>query len=207
MTRKLLSDKRTRQTIRSWLPMLLILLLFITPLFLATYIKERKSLFELGTTNRGHLLTPATSLAGFKFTTAAGGDLSLSLLQNKWGLIYIAPQACQETCIENIYKIQQLKDAIRIKNPNFYTMVITNPHDTKTNPVYALIRQHYPTTLYVVMNKSELTQLFQSLPTGTQNNNIELLYIVDPKGYLVMSYPPGEAGQAILRDLKTLVKG
>lgn len=207
MTRKLLSTRKTSKTIRSWLPLLLIFLLFIVPLFLAHYIKDNKTSFNLGTTNRGQLLTPATSLAGINLRTVAGADLSLSLLKNKWGLIYIAPQSCEEACIENIYKMQQLKDAIRIKSPLFYTMVITNNHNAQTNPVYALIRQHYPTTLYVAMSDSALSKLFKSMPVGTQSKNIEVLYVADPNGYLIMSYPPEEAGRSILRDLKTLVKG
>ena len=207
MTRKLLSAKKTSKTIRSWLPLLLIFLLFIVPLFLAHYVKDNKKIFNLGTTNRGHLLTPATSLANINFRTVAGGDLPLSLLKGKWGLIYITPNSCEQECIQNIYKMQQLKDAIRIKSPLFYTMVITNNHDANTNPVYALIRQHYPTVLYIAMNDDALNKLFKSMPIGTQSKNIEVLYVADPKGYLIMSYPPEEAGQSILRDLKTLVKG
>jgi len=102
--------------------------------------------------------------------------------------------------------MQKIKDEIRVKSPPFYTMVITNEHDAKTNPVFALIRKCYPTTFYIAMNNKDLTQLFKSLPVGTQTKNFEVLYIANNQGYLVKSYPPSEAGIAVLRNLRDLIK-
>jgi len=205
MTRKLISKKQGKKrqfNLRKLLPLIAIFLVVI--LFVNHSAKEN-NILQTGTSHRGQRLVPPTELSNISLISDNGLLLPNTLLKGKWGLIYIAPSSCQERCIININKMYQIKKIIADYNPAFYLMVVTNEKEANENPVYKMIRHHYPTIFYVTLKKAAFKKLFNSLPSDTQNMNLEILYIADPKVNLIMSYPPTEAGKVLLKDLKKLI--
>lgn len=79
-------------TRKKYIPILL-LLIFIFPVIGSWVLFHYHEHFMLKTTNHGHLVSP---------------PIALSDLQNKWRILYI----CDEQCEDKFYPLQQIKKAL-----------------------------------------------------------------------------------------------
>lgn len=177
----------------------LLALLFAAPIIAAFWWKPT------GFVNRGELVTPARPLSNIVFATPAGQPFPLERLKSKWTLMYISAQPCEAVCEENLYKIRQVRLA---QNKNAYRVqsVLIAPAAVPDAEVDALLERH-PGVIGLRADAAAMSTLVEEF-TYKQAKPPEArrVYVVDPLGNLMMSYPPDADPSAMRKDLKRLLK-
>lgn len=159
------------------------------------------------TTNYGNLLQPARPLVDVELQMLDAPRAHFNDFKGKWSLVYFGPAECLRPCTDNLYKMRQVtaaqgKEAHRVQQ----LMVVT---DTKALDWLRYTLKEYPTTRVAIGPANAVRQLAEqfALPAGSPLENAHRLYIVDPHGNLVMSYPSDADPRGIKKDLTRLLKG
>lgn len=186
-------------------PIILLVALFALPLILA-YSLYWYGWRPGGTINHGELVQPARPIADATLRTLEGRDIRFHDLRRKWVLVYFGSSQCGEACERNLYKMRQVrlaqgKDADRILR----VFLVTDTHTLdRLRPKLA----QYP-GMQVITGPAEnvktLAQQF-ALPAGSPLDGLERIYVVDPLGNLMMSYPAGADASGVRKDLVRLLK-
>ncbi|MFN2327441.1 MAG: hypothetical protein ABR612_00855 [Chromatocurvus sp.] len=170
----------------------------------------------LGTANQGALVQPPRDLAAFDATDDMGATLAFPVSNPKWTLL--VPQAgetCSEACEERLYLTRQIhiamgKEMNRIRRAFIAEAAmpeisLTVPALSDDKPVPegfdAYLRREHPGLTAVTTTPAALQQLFPELA-----DNPETWYLVDPAGWIMMSYSPEISYKDVISDLKFLLK-
>ena len=158
------------------------------------------------TKNHGELVQPARPLADVELDMLEAPRLRLNDLKGKWTLVYFGPADCLRPCTDNLYKMRQVtaaqgKEAHRVQR----LMVVT---DTKALDWLRYTLKDYPGTQAAVGPAAAIRRLAGqfALPVGGALDNLHRLYLVDPLGNLMMSYPADADPRGIHKDLAHLLK-
>jgi cytochrome oxidase Cu insertion factor (SCO1/SenC/PrrC family) len=185
--------------------LLLVAGLFLLPV-LAAYV-----LFGLGwrpekTGNHGELVSPARPVGEAALMTLAGGPFRFSQLQGKWTLVYFGPAECLKPCADNLYKMRQAvlaqgKEAERVQQ-----VFIVTPRrglDVLPNTL-----KDYPDVQALTGAAAEIKKFSApfSLPVGTPLDGLDRIYLVDPLGNFILSYPAQADATGLRKDLARLLR-
>jgi len=192
-----LPPRRSRPA--QWVKLGLLALLFAAPMIAAFWWKPT------GFVNYGELITPARPLSNIVFATMEGQPFPLENLKSKWTLLYIAAQPCAEVCEENLYKIRQVRLA-QTKHAHRVQSVFVTPTAVSDAAVDALLSRH-PGVVGLRADAQAMSALVDEF-TYKQAKPPEpgRVYVVDPLGNLMMSYPPDADPSAMRKDLSRLLK-
>jgi len=148
------------------------------------------------TVNKGDLVAPVVSLADLKIHER-GAVESIAPFEGDWFVVLLAPRECDETCERALYLTRQVwmrlnKDADRVQR------ILLTGQDTE-----------YPANEHRDLRVFELDR--NALARFTDAQRPELagatrLYLVDPQGNLMMSYPLDFTPEMLNDDLKRLLK-
>lgn len=141
---------------------------------------------------------PAWDLVGQRGTTTP--------LHGKWTLVYPLNGKCGEACLQNLYRMRQLRLAVGkyTGRAQRAVLVVNRDHNAVTGEQL----QDYPGQLLLFpenMDGDALRLLFE-LSTGDRPFAEERLYLVDPLGNLMMSYARTADPKGIIKDLTRLLK-
>ncbi len=187
------------------LTIILIVALFISPLVLSWYIFNYTDFIKMrGTSNHGSLITPPRPLENLALIDPLDTDRH-DKLYGKWSLTYVT-KTCEKRCMSNIYLMRQIhiamdKYSLRVQR----VMLLTEqPVDELKEKLVDYKGQQIVDTEAV--DKYNLLKQFQ---LGESDNpaDADRLYIIDPLGNLMMSYPPETKPRDIYEDLKKLLRG
>jgi cytochrome oxidase Cu insertion factor (SCO1/SenC/PrrC family) len=180
--------------------LVLLAALFFVPLGLSFALYYGGLWRPQGNTNKGELIDPARPLPETALTLADGTQSSPKILQGKWTWVYVGDGACDTRCQTALTDIRQaqlllVEKANRVQRAFLYT-------GESVNTEY-LNREHPGLTVA----RFDATVL---APHFTLNNvtpdNAGRLYLVDPLGNLMMSYPADAPSMGLLQDIKKLLK-
>ncbi|MFL5123144.1 MAG: SCO family protein, partial [Microvirga sp.] len=137
---------------------------------------------------------------------ADGRATPFSRYKGKWTLLYFGPAECLTPCTANLYKMRQIvaaqgEDALRVQR----VFVVTDP---KARDALRYTLADYPGTELLVGSLESLRELAASfsLPVGTPLDGLHRLYVVDPLGNFMMSYPADADPRRINKDVKLLLR-
>ena len=156
------------------------------------------------TKNHGTLVRPARPITQVDLNTARGGKFGHKELTGKWTLVYLGQGECDEACQTNLAKMQQGrlaqgKEMVRIQL--LYVMA------DKSAAMDKLSEQYRP--LMVVTGEqasiSDFIGVFQ-LSSDEQVLHLQRVYMVDPRGNLMMRYENGFELSGLIKDLELLLK-
>lgn len=158
------------------------------------------------TKNHGELVQPARPLSDVELTTLDGTQLRLSELKGKWTLVYFGPADCLKPCTDNLYKMRQVtaaqgKEAHRVQR----LMVVT---DTKALDWLRYTVKDYPGMRVATGPIDAVRRLATefAVPAGNPLDSLHRVYVVDPLGNLMMSYPADADPRGMHKDLGLLLK-
>jgi cytochrome oxidase Cu insertion factor (SCO1/SenC/PrrC family) len=154
----------------------------------------------------GELLQPPRPIEDDALVTLDGKPMRLSELRRKWTLVYFGPAECLKPCTDNLHKMRQVhiaqgKDEERVQR----VFLVSDP---KALDMLRYTLKDYPGTLALTGERAAIERLArqfsvsESAPTGEQHR----LYIVDPLGNLMMSYPAGADATGLRKDLGRLLR-
>jgi cytochrome oxidase Cu insertion factor (SCO1/SenC/PrrC family) len=197
------NNKRGR--FQLWLIILMVTGVFVAAFLVLPNSEEEKArlLNILGTSNKGTLLIPMAPIADLS-STQDGKHWRWDELKPKWRLVLPIVNGCDQTCRDMLYMSRQVH--IRLdKKTHRVERVLLNlgaPLDEET--LVFLAREHIYLKL-VSANKEAFADLLAH-SNAAWNEDTAKLFVLDPRGDLMMFYTPEHDGGDILADLRHLLK-
>ena len=158
------------------------------------------------TGNHGELVQPARPIADTALMLLDGRPIRFSELRGKWTLIAFSAAVCLTPCERNLYKMRQViaaqgKEADRVQS----VLVVT---DVKALDLLRYAIRDYPGMRAVVGTSEAVDVLARqfTLTAGNPLDNLNRIYLVDPLGNFMMSYPADADGNGIRKDLARLLR-
>ena len=172
---------------RGRLQLIFILLLTIGPMVLATGMYTLKFWVPESRSYHGELIGNGPTRA----------QLGVETDEHRWQLLVTAPQTCTVACQQLVYLARQIQIGLgRDASRATHALASAQPLDAD---YVAKLQREYPQLQRYAMDMPAYTQ-------GAQGNGGAQLWIIDPHGNLVLRYPAGSRGKAILDDLRYLLK-
>lgn len=192
-------DKDKKQIWWNRIQLILLLALFSAPIVGAFLWKPT------GHVNSGQLYDRPLDLVNIKFNLKTeNGDIQQHFeeFERKWYLVVVAKNNCGQLCEENLLKIRQLKwmqgkNIGRVNSLFVYQNIDAEQVDDLKNKYNGIV----PATA----NDADLDKWLRSFSDGRTFDSGKI-YLIDPLGKLMMSYPAGMEPKKIYKDLKRLLK-
>lgn len=154
----------------------------------------------------GELVQPARPLANAALVLLDGKPIRFSELRGKWTLVTFSAAECLKPCERNLAKMRQIiaaqgKEAKRVQS----VLVIT---DGKALDWLRYAIQDYPGMRVITGPANSVATLARefTLPAGGPLDNLNRVYLVDPLGNLMMSYPADADPAGMRKDLARLLR-
>ena len=156
--------------------------------------------------NHGELVQPARPIADVALILLDGKAVRLSELRGKWTLITFSVAECLRPCESNLVKMRQVIAAQGKEAGRIQSMLIVKDARARDWLNYAI--KDYPGMRAVVGPPEAVDVLARqfTLPAGSPLDNLNRIYLVDPLGNLMMSYPADADGNGIRKDLARLLR-
>jgi cytochrome oxidase Cu insertion factor (SCO1/SenC/PrrC family) len=184
-------------------PFWLMLAIFAAPFIAATFLYESGTTFSLGKAgNKGDLISPVRKIEPVQMEKLLGGSINSEELLGKWTLVTVGSKACGDKCLENMYKMRQVRLATGRERSRVNRLYIMTDEDREQ---FSTLLEDFD-GMIVVFGKPEIIEAFKFKPTPRQQGIEGGIYIVDPMGNYMMAYKPGFEAEGILKDLQRLLK-
>jgi hypothetical protein len=156
-----------------------------------------------GGASYGDLIQPPRQLPDQALTPISGSETT-GHLYGKWSLVYLVDGACDRDCEQNLYRMRQLRLA-QGKHGTRVQRVLINFGEARLQ-FGDRIKQEYAGQW--ILRPDEAAGLLAQfrLVEGDEPLPAQRLYLVDPRGFLMMSYAPGTDPGGIIDDMKRLLR-
>lgn len=149
----------------------------------------------------GELITPAYLLQmPISVKISDGKQVGAEFWQDKWSMVYVADQ-CVEKCKAKLHNMRQIHVSLYKEIPRMQRVLITAQTE-----VTELVKIH--PELQILNGDSEalhhLHEQFSEVDMPAYS--ADKLYLVDPRGFLMMSYAPDTDPALIRKDIVRLMK-
>ncbi len=178
--------------------LLAVMVLFALPLLVATGLYTFAPDWRpWGTSNRGTLILPPRDVAIDRLVPIDGQ--SLDALKGKWTLVVLG-SGCDDHCQHLLHLIKQVRLSLGREAKRVARLHVANSAGPR--PLVPALIAVNPGLRFASASPDWLQQF--SLD-GTQPISAGHVYIIDPRGYLMMEYSQTEPAD-IRKDLKRLLK-
>jgi len=185
---------------------LILLAFFITPTLMGYLAYYGKWIDGSNSVNKGTLLSPPIALENLDLRMDDGNLFAQPTLRGRWWLFYQVPSHCEQACLNSILQTRQVRLALGKNTDRVKRVLIIDPEWLTAFPELAeQIKSGHEDSL--ILAPSTIMQ--------STDNPLEpgLIYIVDPLGNMIMTYPAYEdakeailKAKLILKDLNKLLK-
>lgn len=158
------------------------------------------------TGNYGELVQPPRPLPGLTLQTLDGKTLRLSELQGKWTLLMFGVAECPRPCAATLDKIHRIILAQGNKAERVRAVFVVTDPRARDWLQYAI--KDYPGTLALAGSADTIRMLTShfALSKGTPLDDPNRIYVVDPLGNVMMSYPAEADANRVRKDLARLLR-
>jgi len=178
--------------------LIMILVVFVAPIAGAFLYKPKSFI------NYGDIYTPVRVVDNLVMQ-GEGGRVELDDFRRQWVFFTTAMGSCSKACEDNILKMRQLRfmqnnDMVRIRTVFLHSDLpeaIAADLDAKYNPI-----ESYKVPVQTFQQWRKVLKL-DNAPIEAEKDR---LYIIDPAGNLMMSYPASAEPNLINKDIKRLLK-
>jgi cytochrome oxidase Cu insertion factor (SCO1/SenC/PrrC family) len=147
------------------------------------------------TANYGELLLPPAKVASQAFEQLDGGEFRFDQLRGKWALVVSDSGTCPSECREKLQAMNQTRLALGRNAERVANVFVVD--DMRTPDPRALTGY---TGLIVAVARSALA----SAPGAAHDR--DRIYLVDPRGNVMMRWPAKPQYARMFRDLERLLK-
>lgn len=152
------------------------------------------------TTNHGNLVTPAQPVQSFTVLTADNIQRGLSDLETHWTLVQFGGRQCTEPCRQTLYNLRQLHTLLNKDQDRLQRWLVVEGQAAAFTDIEQ-IRSSYPLLTIAALVEGQL--LAQLSEIGSLN---ETLYLIDPMGNIMMTFPVSMEPKKMLKDIKKLLR-
>lgn len=177
-------------------------LLFFAPLGLAFYLYYGNVSWHPGAhVNTGDLVQPPRPLPALPLPLWGSGNTAADFLKGKWTFLYVAHGPCARACLNHLYETRQVRLALDRDMGRVQRVFIAAEDccDLKA------LREQHP-DLTTVRLGAGVESLLAVIEQPGDAQSADRIYIVDPLGNLMMSYPPVASPKGMLEDMKRLLR-
>lgn len=175
--------------------------LFFVPLAMSFALYYGQLWRPQGGTNIGELITPARPLPAAALTLADGSASEASVLQGKWSWVYIGDGQCDTRCRTALADMRQSRLLLSDKMERVQRVFLFTGECCDR----AYLQNDQRGLIAARFEHAELIAQFpvyDDVPVAQAGR----IYLVDPLGNLMMSYPADAPSNALILDIKKLLK-
>jgi hypothetical protein len=171
-----------------------VLAAFATPLLLSFVLYYGSGWRPAGHTNHGELIMPPRPLPAVALPMPGGRNAGdAGVLHGKWSLIYVGDGACDADCRLALYFLQQTHLSLGNLMPRVQRVFLASSKCCGSVPGADLIT--------LDASGPDATDLRSAFPAGDTTT----VYVVDPRGNLMMRYDARADPKGLREDLKKLL--
>lgn len=199
------AKSRVNRRARNRLMLLALAALFFGGMALA-YLLVASGWRPASTKNYGELVAPVRPLEDVELTALDGRRTNLRRLEGKWNLVYFGPSYCLTPCTENLYKMRQIAAAQGKQAGRVQRVFVATDADAVDWLRYTL--KDYPGMEVYIGPPAGVRRLAAqfALPVGGALDGLHRVYVVDPLGNFMMSYPADADPRRMNKDISFLLK-
>ncbi len=175
-------------------------MLFFSPILLSWYLVFFTDYKPGSGTQHGILINPPRQLGNLQLLDPLTGKKHS--LYGYWNMVVLVDKTCDEACINDLYRIRQ----IRLATGNEATRVqrVVYFFDGKMVENAAELFNNFNGQLILPAENVNEQQLTLFDISGIDSKHT--IYLIDPAGFLMMSYPGGTDPSGIIKDMKRLLR-
>jgi cytochrome oxidase Cu insertion factor (SCO1/SenC/PrrC family) len=184
---------------------LLLAALFALPVIVA-YALYFSGWRPTATGNYGELMQPVRPIADAALIRLDGGSMHFRELHGKWTLLTFSAAECLKPCERNLHNMRQVIAAQGDKAGRVQSVLAVTDSQALDLLRYAV--KDYP-GMHVIVGPPESVSALAlqfTLPAGSPLDNLNRIYVVDPLGNFMMSYPADADPNGIRKDLTRLLR-
>lgn len=187
------------------LVIIVLILIFSAPFLSSWFILNYTDFVRKGGASHGDLYDPLVSLPDVPLDDPYTDKNADASLHGKWSLLYVSAGRCGETCVHNLYSMRQIRLAVSRYARNLQRVWMTDLDDQS---VLTDVLSDYKGTLILPMDtgKPPLPLEKFAMPPIAEPLQADCLYVIDPRGNLVLRYRAGADPEGVISDLTRLLK-
>lgn len=185
---------------------LLLVGVFFLPIILVLVVYYNFDNWGLGAgRNHGDLVQPVRKLEGVELTDINGEPFRFADVRDKWLMVYFGQADCDQACKKDLYLMRQIRlaqggDKRRIQR--LYISTAGKPRQSLRENL-----DEHPDLKVLYAQQSALEEVLDLFRHDTgKGAAVKAIYLADPRGYLMMSYPEGYDPEGVIEDLERLLK-
>lgn len=198
--------EKSKRSDQKWI-LVVLLVLFALPFSLSWFLFNFTG-FGRGEdgASHGELIVPPRLLPDMTLIDPGGAAGGPERLYGKWNLVYLLDGECDQDCEQNLYRMRQLRLAMGKHGHRVQRVMINyGPEPVKLDG--RLLQEYRGQYLAEAAVTDELNSpAIFALSEGDRPLSAHRIYVVDPRGYLMMSYAPGTDPAGIIEDLTRLLR-
>lgn len=156
---------------------------------------------NVGNVSHGSLINPPRKIADVALIDPVNGEKQ-HRLYGKWNIVYLVAGECDQACEYKLYTMRQLRLAMGRDAGRLQRVLVV--YGTGSAVLSDAQRQSYKGQL--LLHATDRIRKIFKLTDADRPLDLRRLYIIDPRGNLMMSYPDGTDPSGIIKDLKRLLK-
>jgi cytochrome oxidase Cu insertion factor (SCO1/SenC/PrrC family) len=186
--------------------LLLLVLLFFAPLLLAFALYYGSGWRPTGRTNHGALIEPARTLplvalpqVALAPDAAPGGDAlaAADVLTGKWSLVYVNSGNCNADCRNTLYFMRQTHLGLANLAPRVQRVFLVSAACCDR----AYLAREQPGLITLNADGAAAAALLAQFPSERSSS----IFVVDPRGNLMLRYDAHDDPKGLRNDLKKLL--
>lgn len=181
---------------------IMMVLVFLAPILISWWLYANLDKWQQGGRNNGDLVKPARLIKDVAMVNNQGKTFNFSELQGKWLLVQIESSTCNETCASNLLKTRQGRLS-QGGNIGRVQRVLIVKGDVQSKHLVEILKEHRE--IIVVSAEEKAVEQFM-LNDNETPDTLHRVYMVDPKGYFMMSYEKEFPAIHLIKDLQHLLK-
>jgi len=157
----------------------------------------------------GSLISPPQPAADFALTSQTQETVQLSDFHGKYVLLFFGFTNCPDECPLTMGYLKQTYDKLGDQADDVQVILITTDPDTDTPQVLGDYLNHFdPAFIGLTGTKDDLQSVWASYGVTVMDNgetHSSFLYLIDPRGNLIATYPLLDTAEGITADLQNLL--
>jgi len=183
---------------RQRLQLVLLALVFLGPVGLSFWMYYGAHFHTAKQVAHGDLLEPARPLPEAGLGTPAGTPTPARFLRGKWSLVLVVGERCAEACTKDLASLRNVRLAMDRERDRVQRVLLGQPPCCAAAEVGA-----EPDLVVAWVDSSAGRRLLAPFPAVSEAGRV---YVVDPLGNLVISYPAGSEPKGLIKDLEKLLR-
>ena len=178
--------------------------MFFTPLLLSFLIYYGSDWRPTGRTNHGVLIEPARTLPQLALPRIApagsGGDglSTADVLSSKWSLVYVGRGDCDADCRDTLYFMRQTHFGLANLIPRVQRVFLVSAACCDRD----YLAREQPGLITLMADDAAAAPLLAQFPGERRASTI---FVVDPRGNLMLRYDAHQDPKGLRNDLKKLL--